>query len=110
MPPAGVDLVECDDDFKCDQEHHDDLQSQRAFCVDDVGQRSCGVCDDRQLPVQCLDTFAELIFVLEAGIEPLEGGPIPENVRLLSDGDPARYAMLNEQRVPHKLEKIGSVS
>src|ERR1700730_16010551 len=110
MPAAGVYFIERDDDFERYQEYDNNLQSQRALVVDDIGQCGCCVRNDRQLPVQCLDTFPEVIFVFPAGIEPLKVGPIPENVRLPSDGYPARHAMLNQQRVPHELEKIGPVS
>src|SRR3984893_7130873 len=110
MPAAGVYFIERDDDFERYQEYDNNLQSQRALVVDDIGQCGCCVRNDRQLPVQCLDTFVELIFVFQAGIEPLKVGPIPENVRFLSDRYPARYPMLNQQGVPHKLEEISSVS
>ena len=42
-----------------------------------------------ELPVQGLDALAELVFVFQAGIEPLEVGPVPEYVGLFSDRDPA---------------------
>jgi len=36
MPAAREKFVGRDDDLERDQEHHDDLQPQRAFGVDDV--------------------------------------------------------------------------
>src|SRR5260370_21432958 len=110
MPLAGVNLIERDGDFKRDQKHDDDLQPQRTLCIDDVGERGCGLCDDLKLSVQRLGPFAELVFVFEARVEPLEVGPVPEHVRLLANCDPARQAMLNQEGVADQLEQIGSVS
>jgi hypothetical protein len=41
----GIDLIEADDDFRRNQEHHDNFEAQRAARVDDVGQRVGGFCD-----------------------------------------------------------------
>src|ERR1700730_14166716 len=48
MPAASVYFIERDDDFERYQEYDNDLQSQRALGVDDIGERGRGISNDRQ--------------------------------------------------------------
>ena len=76
MPVSGGEYLEkCDHDLEDDQERDEELEPQRAPCIDDIGQDLGGLGDHAKLAVERLDPFLELVFVLEPGIEPLQIGP-----------------------------------
>jgi hypothetical protein len=78
--PRGVELVEGDGDLEHnqeqEQEHDHELEPQCALGIDDVGQRSRRIGDDRELAAQDLGVLLQLVFVLEPRIEPFEVGTI----------------------------------
>src|ERR1700722_985215 len=66
IPLACIDLIERDDDLERDQDHHDDLQPQRALGVDDVGKRGRGVGNHRELAVLGFYTLAAFDLIITA--------------------------------------------
>ena len=79
------------------------FEPRRAVGVDDVGQRLRGVADDLELALQDVGALVELVFVDQPGVEALEIGPVPKDVRLFLDRDAARDAVLREQRLADEL-------
>ena len=106
--PARIELVERDDQLGDDQDHDRRLQPRGAVGVDDVGQRMRGLDDHRELALQGLAALLQLVFVLEARIEALEVGPVPQYVGLFLDGDAARNAVLGEQRLADQAQHRAS--
>jgi hypothetical protein len=49
------DLVESDDDLQCDQCYDNEFETQGSLGVDDIGERRCGLGDDRKFSVKRID-------------------------------------------------------
>ena len=70
--------------------HDDQFEPQAALGVDEIGQRLRGVADHLELAAERGRALAEFVLILEACVETLEVGPVPEDVRLFLDGDAPR--------------------
>ena len=82
-------LAEGDQDFGQNQDHDCRFEPCRPVGVDQFGERARGFDEYRA----CALTFRallEFVFILKAGIKPLQIGPIPQHVGLFLDGDTAR--------------------
>ena len=91
MPAApGEDLRDADHDFERDQQHDDDFQPQRAAGVDDVGERIGRLGHHLELAVERFDPRAQLVFVFQPRIEPLEIRADPTARRACRQSRPGR--------------------
>src|SRR5262249_14783964 len=88
-----------DRQFDRDQNHDDDLESQRALGVDRVGEDLGGIGDDGELARQRFGAFFQLIFVLEPRIEPIQVLTVPDHVGFFSDANASRQAVLHQERI-----------
>ena len=77
MAPAGIDLIERDDDFERDQQNDNDFEAQRSARVDDVGERIGRFRHHSELSVERIDALFEFVFVFKPGVKPLQVGTIP---------------------------------
>lgn len=100
----GQYLVAADDDFQCNQNDDYLLKSQGSLRVDDVGERLRGVRDHGQFSGQKVRAFLQFVFIFEPGVEFLEVGSLPKNVRLFRHRHETGNAMLNEQCIADVLE------
>ena len=89
LPPVQRerDLHEGGDQFENDQDHDRRFESRRAVGIDDIGQRLSGVADHFQLAFENVGPFVQLVFVRKARVEALKLGVVPQDIRLLLDGD-----------------------
>ena len=107
---ADEEFAGAHDDLDGDQNDYGQLKPQRATRVDDVGENFCGFRDHPQLLRQYFGPFLQFVFVLEAAVEPVEIGALPDNLGLLGDGGAPGYAMLNQQGLADVLEDRASSS
>jgi len=50
--------------------------------------------------------LAQLVFVFEPGVEPLQVRSVPERIRLFLDGDASRDALAHQESVADLLEDL----
>jgi hypothetical protein len=77
-----------DGEFGQDQHDDDGFQPQRAGGVLQIDEGVGGTGDDRELAVQRLGAFHQLIFVLQPAVEAFQVRTIPKDVWLLAHRHP----------------------
>ena len=93
----------------------DDLEPQRPFGVDDVGERLGGVGNHRKLARRCTSARSFNSYSSSSrGIDPFQVGPLPQHVRLLGVATRVRRpqcmarrpetTLLHQQRIADVLE------